>query len=405
MNMKAEEVHHVPTCCAACTAPFGQDMKRRCVSAHHSLELSSGDMSQKITLYKHVYHAVLCHCGHDNVASPAAGMGSHIDGRRRNLEMSERCLIGPALAAYIANLSIKYRLSRSKIGELLYESFGLALSTATIERCIHELGLASEPVVKRLIDEIQQSGDPDQIVNVDETPWYQKGQFLWLWVMTNKFTTVFRIGSRRKEELVELIGESFMGWMITDGYRAYRDHLRRQRCLAHLIRKGLALAEGFYGKGSEFGRRLVAQLRGLIQRVHDGVDADTPAMKRFMSRLKFNCECNRYADEKKVRQLAGEILNDWDAVVAFVHNPELPPTNNDAERALRHAIIARKISFGTRTDEGSRFYAAALSVITTCRQRGVKTLGYIASLIAAARAGLSVPPMPDIPDIPTRAVA
>ena len=95
-----------------------------------------------------------------------------------------------------------------------------------------------------------------------------------------------------------------------------------------------------------------------------------------MARIKWNCQCNRHEVEKKVRELAGEILNDWDAVVAFVFDPNLPPTNNDAERALRHAVIARRISFGTRTDEGSRFYAAALSVIDTCRQRGVETWGY-----------------------------
>jgi len=52
---------------------------------------------------------------------------------------------------------------------------------------------------------------------------------------------------------------------------------------------------------------------------------------------------------------------DWDAVVAFVSDPSLPPTNNDAERALRHAVIARRISFGTRTDEGSRYLALGLA--------------------------------------------
>ena len=95
----------------------------------------------------------------------------------------------------------------------------------------------------------------------------------------------------------------------------------------------------------------------------------------------------------------------WHAVVAFVHDPRLPPTNNDAERALRHAVIARRISFGTRTDEGSRFYAAGLSVIATCRQRGVETWAYACSLIAAARANLPLPAIPEPLAISTRAVA
>src|SRR5271154_480658 len=169
-------------------------------------------------------------------------------------------------------------------------------------------------------------------------------------------------------------------------------------CLAHLIRKGLALAEGYYGDGSSFGRDLVRDLRRLIERVHDG-DAETQAVKRLMARIKWDCQCNRYDIEKKVRDLAGEILNDWDAVVAFVSDPNLPPTNNEAERALRHAVIARRISFGTRTDEGSRFYAAGLGVIATCRQRDVETWPYACGLIAAARANLP------LPAIPTKAVA
>ena len=56
----------------------------------------------------------------------------------------------------------------------------------------------------------------------------------------------------------------------------------------------------------------------------------------------------------------------------------LPPTNNEAERALRHAVIARRISFGTRTTEGSQAYAALLSVIETCRLQNRDPWLYIA---------------------------
>ena len=99
-------------------------------------------------------------------------------------------------------------------------------------------------------------------------------------------------------------------------------------------------------------------------------------------------------EPKKVRDLAREILNDWEAVIAFVSDLSLPPTNNDAERALRHAVIARRISFGTRTDEGSRFYAAALSVIETCRKRRVDPWAYACDLITAARKNAPLPKIP-----------
>jgi hypothetical protein len=389
------DVPHAPLACASCGSAFGPALERRCVGAHNSLELARGFMSLQVTATKHVYFAVLCPCGHDNVARPGVGPRSEIEGRRRNLQLSERCLVGPMLATFIAALSLRFRLSRRKIQEFLLDWLGLELGAATVERCVHEFGLASEPVVEQLIQEVRAA----DIIHIDETPWYQKGKLRWMWVATTALATIFRIGSRRKEELTELIGEAFLGWLVTDGYLAYRNHPRRQRCLAHLIRKGLALAEGYYGAGCDFGRDFVRALRRLIERIHDGEDAQTPAVKRLMARIKWNCQCNRHVDEKKVRELAGEVLNDWDAVVAFVFDPKLPPTNNDAERALRHAVIARRISFGTRTEEGSRFYAAALSVIDTCRKRGVETWVYAASLIAAARAGLPTP------DFPTRSAA
>jgi transposase len=82
------------------------------------------------------------------------------------------------------------------------------------------------------------------------------------------------------------------------------------------------------------------------------------------------------------------VLNDWTAITAFVTNPELPATNNEAERALRDAVIARRISHGTRTEEGSAAYAATMSVLETCRRRGVDAWAFITDPLADARRGL-----------------
>jgi len=65
-----------------------------------------------------------------------------------------------------------------------------------------------------------------------------------------------------------------------------------------------------------------------------------------------------------------ELLNDWEAIFQVLSHPELPLTNNAAERALRHWVILRKLSLGTRTPVGSRVVALLASVIDTCRQRG-----------------------------------
>ena len=148
-------VAHGPAACAACGSALGPDLERRCVEAHDSLELSRGVMSLQVTAAKHVYFALRCPCGHETVARPGVGPRSEIEGRRRNLQLSERCLVGPMLATFIAALSVRFRLSRRKIQEFLLDWLGLELGAATVNRCVHEFGLASEPVVEHLIQEVR----------------------------------------------------------------------------------------------------------------------------------------------------------------------------------------------------------------------------------------------------------
>jgi transposase len=75
-------------------------------------------------------------------------------------------------------------------------------------------------------------------------------------------------------------------------------------------------------------------------------------------------------------------------------HPQLPLTNNEAERALRHWVIARRISYGTRTEQGSRAFALLASVIETCRKRKISPWPYLTSVIAERRKGNDAPPLP-----------
>lgn len=381
-------VDHDPGTCQKCGTALDASHRQRQDGAHYVYDLERSGQALRITCLKHRYFVGRCACGCETVARPGSGSTSEIEGRKRNLELTERCLVGPMLATLIAALSLRHRLSRGKIREFLRDWLGLELGAATIERCIHEFGLACEPVVEELLAELRSA----DLVQVDETPWYQGTLTRWLWLVVSATMVVFHVGSRAREELTALIGESFLGWLVRDGYVAYRDHPRRQRCLAHLIRKAVALAEGYYRQRSGFGRDLARDLRALIAAVAEGGQDDRA--RRLMTAIKWACQCNRYEAEEKVRALAREILADWEAVVAFVADPLLPPTNNDAERALRHAVIARRISFGTRTAEGSRFYAAGLSIIETCRKRSADIWTYARDLIQSARSGLPHPAIP-----------
>ena len=383
-------IPHYPELCEHCKAVLEVAEDAKPYMGHHVLELEKTDQGVRISCSLHHYYSAVCVCGQETKSRPGEGYVSHLEGRKTDLKLTEYVLVGPYLATFVAALSNRYRMSRTKIKEFLAYWLNTELSVGTIDRCIREAGIACQPVVEELIEELQEAS----VVGLDETPWHENGRLRWLWVAVSAITAVYFIGTRKKEELLRLISETFMGWLVTDGYGVYRDRERRQRCLAHLIRKAIALTGLGDEKARRMGEWLLRELRELIRAVaEEGEDAKRKSCP-ILARLKRACNLGAEGAHPKLRALAREILNDWDAVVAFVKNPHLPPTNNDAERILRHAVISRRISFGTRTSEGSEAYAALLSVIETCRLRNVDPWTYIAQTIALARKGqphISIP--------------
>jgi hypothetical protein len=376
--------HHYPHQCIICLKPLAHPALP--YAGHYTYELEREKNSIRIICTLHLYYAAVCECGHENIEKPGEGYESVIEGRKRNVKLTERTIVGPMLATFLAALNRRGGMSRNKIREFLRSWFNFDLSVGLICKSIREAGIACYPVVDELVDILQD----EKIVHLDETPWYQKGIFCWMWVAVSKSIAVYRIGTRKKTELLNLITSAFIGWLITDGYGAYRSHQKRQRCLAHLIRKAVALTGAVDEDVQKTGDWFLRELRGLIKAMARGEDGRKEC-KPILARLKRACNLGSKSDHAKLKSLANEILNDWDAVVAFVKNPGLPATNNEAERALRWAVIFRKITFGTRTDEGSRSYAAMISVIETCRLRNIDPWNFIATAIAKGRKGL-VPP-------------
>ncbi len=111
-----------------------------------------------------------------------------------------------------------------------------------------------------------------------------------------------------------------------------RSHPKRQRCLAHLIRKAVACSGAINQKAATIGQWILDDLRELITTIASGSE-DNRLIRKLLAGLRRVCHLGQKADHKKLQALAKEILNDWDAVVAFVNHPELPSTNNEAERA------------------------------------------------------------------------
>lgn len=177
---------------------------------HYVLELEKLEYGIEVNCTLHHYYQRTCSCGHQTSSKPLTGYVSVVEGRSRDLCLQEYTLVGPMLATFIASLGIRYRMSRPKIRELLNDWVGVSLSVGTIDRCIREVGIACSPVVEELIEELQS----EKIIHLDETPWYEKGKYRWLWVAITKTIAVYHIGSRRKEELLRLISDAFVGWLV-----------------------------------------------------------------------------------------------------------------------------------------------------------------------------------------------
>ena len=387
--LKVDEIiPHYPNYCSACNqTSIRYDEKP--YMGHQVLELEKTELELKIVCQLHHYYQGSCICGHQSKSKPGEGITSKVEGRTRNLKLTEYVLVGNILATLIASMGVRYRLSRAKIQEFLFDWLGVKLSIGTIDRCIREAGIACEPVAEELLAELQLA----EVLHVDETPWYESGKLYWLWVAINSKTAVFRIAPRTKEEFKHLVTEAFVGWLITDGYGAYRHREHRQRCIAHLIRKAIGIAESINARTARIGRLILDNLRDFIHAIKSGTNR--VELDQIIRSLQGVCHVGRrVVNHEKLKALANEILSDWDAVIAAMNNLNLPLTNNEAERALRHAVIARRISHGTRTNEGSIAYSCLLSVIETCRLRQVNPWKYISSVIKLARQGLSPPKLP-----------
>lgn len=387
-----EVVHRAGECLGCGTSLKLTDLFQA-TTARTEIDLEKEDdtsLNLKIVCTKHIYGEVTCPCcGHKNLEMPKKAP----DEDDWKVELQEWRLVGPMLVAFICGLSKRYRLSRQKIREFLYDWFSLSLSVGEINRCIHEAGRAVSPLEEELMEAVRNS----DLIHVDETPWWEHTKRLWLWVFTSATVVFFMVGSR-SNVIPKKVLEGFIGWLMSDGYCTYRNWLKRLRCWAHLIRKAKGLNDSTDAVAKNFGNELLELLKALQTAVYDArAGPHRPldiSQNNTLNRMLRLCWKHQESGHEKVRALSREILRDWIAIFMVLEHPNLPLTNNEAERALRHWVIQRRISMGTRSPEGTKVFTLLASVIETCRKRGVSPWPYLAAVIKERRRGNPCPKLP-----------
>ena len=392
---------HRPESCAACAAALSADAVSQAYTAWDEVDIAppvEGLIGLTFSVTRHTLLEVSCSCGHVSRAQP---WRAPADGQWEKVELGEWRLVGPRLAGVIVLLALRMRLSRASIRELLMELFDLTLSTGVIDETIREAGRASLPLEDALVADIVQAAQ----LHVDETSWPESGTLLWLWALVTTHTVLFLIGPRSREMLENALQDGFFGLLISDGYGVYRAWENRLRCWPHLMRKLRGLAESSDARVSGVGQEMEGIMKTLMAAIY-AARLDLPAeglparYANEIERLRHLCEAHRMDDHSVLRRVVREFLYDWDVILRPVAEPHLPLSNNAAEQALRHWVISRTISHGTRSEEWSRAFAFLASLIETCRRRGASAWQYLGTVIAAARKALQLPTIPTVPAIP-----
>jgi transposase len=286
---------------------------------------------------------------------------------------------GPRLRAVLSVPVGAYRLGKRPIRQPVFDPLGLSIPTGMISRLERRATTELEAPVEELRDHVRDAAS----VHIDETSWWQGRGEAWLWGAVTRAVTVFTIAPSRGADVARrILGPDRRKVVISDRFRSYGWVKRRQFCRAHLDRDFRAMIDRG-GEAAEIGRRSPGHSEGLLGRWH-GVRDGTMAratlrsevdVLRFSSRADLRrgaaCGCARTAATCR-ELLAGE-THLW----AFVRVEGVEPTNNDAERALRHGVIYRELSGGTDSEAGSRFVERMPSVVATCRQQEIDVLDYL----------------------------
>jgi transposase len=271
------------------------------------------------------------------------------------------------LTALIGELSGSQRDSRTAVQEFCTSVLGLPISRGAIQRVVDRVSDAITPHYEAIAEKARGV----QVNYIDETAWYHHGVLAWLWVMVNPTVAFFMVHASRSQAAFEALVERWAGILVSDGYGVYQHWVHgRQTCLAHLIRRARGLSERKEPELAKFGRRALVELQRLV---HWATAPPTSGeVQTWYARMVHLIDqyCRR---QDEAGTFARTLDREMRALWTFVVEGGVEPTNNRAERALRFAVLWRKIMQGTYNEKGDRWVERILSVRETCRLRGQPT--------------------------------
>jgi transposase len=275
-------------------------------------------------------------------------------------------------------LGVPYR----KICDFLETYCGLHAAPATFVRAEQRLAERARPTYDLLIDALRRC----HVVHADETGWRVNALNAWLWVFSNKDVTIYAIrtgaGARGHEVPEEILGPDFDGYLIVDGGKAYEClSYAKGQCNAHLLRRTHELAETATAREQNILQTLATLIQEAIDLAQRRPTLTVAGYDRRVQEITNRLEAwlveqyDRYDSlSPELQRLCKHVANHEEQWLVFLHDKEVPPTNNHAERMLRPAVITRKVGGCNKTLLGALVHSILASLMVTCKQQGQKFL-------------------------------
>lgn len=370
-------VNHVPDTCPDC----GRRLEGGCPDKRRQI-IDIEPNPVKIT--EHLLHVRWCGvCGKRVRAK--VDFSAQVHGKRR---------FGHNLASWIANLHISARVPLRTIQTILKQLYSVHISIGEMSDLMSLVARKGEMALEGIKQEVHSSA----CVHADETGWRENGEYKCLWSLLTKTARWYHIDDRRTSEVaLGLVGSEFSGTLVTDFYAAYNQIPgRHQRCWPHFQRALEKLR-----LHPLVDKPLEEWIDAVLNVWHKGRDYRAFCLQqpRFGASV-FDRKRKRQELEKELYALAEPFLDADSALVpqatlarrigiflselfTFVEFPEVPDDNNAAERAIRPAVIIRKVCGGTRSDKGTKTKAILMSLFGTWKVLGKDPIQECRALLAA----------------------
>ena len=283
--------------------------------------------------------------------------------------------VGTRAKAVMHALHYGFNVPQRKVPQILKELTGLEITQGALSQDAQKQTVG---VVGAQYQQLRAAIPQAAVVHTDDTGWRVGGETAHLMVFSTPHTTVYQVRRQhRNEEVRELIPADFPGVLVCDRGKSYEaEELRavaQQKCLSHLMGNAREVAQQKQGRARQFPQRLKELLQAGLQLARERPRMDPTEFPQRAAELELilthHLRDRILRDDDNQRLLNGVgTQQDRGHLLRFLHDPQVEPTNNRAERALRPAVIRRKVSQCSKTDRGARAFEAFLSVIQTFKQ-------------------------------------